>query len=863
MIAAATSYGGDVLKFGGDALLIFFQGPRHAERACHATIEMRATIDRPFMSNVAGRVALRMSQGIHSGAFTFFVVDGGHLELIVTGPPVSITVDCEAEANAGQVLLSAAAAALVPQAWLGDPLGDGRLLKRRLPTYLHRNAATPPATPPSSPALNLERFVPADQRELIATEAEGEHRQVTIGFVHFSGTDDALDRGDVEGVARSLQELAETVHKATSTFGTHWLSSDVYHDGGKVILTAGAPYSSGEDEERMLRTVRAILDGAPPTLNLRAGVNRGHVFAGYLGAQRRRTYTVMGDAVNLAARLMQKSTSGQLVASRQTLDLCRARYAGVPLDPFMVKGKSRLIEASSVDSIADDRAQFLGSSAGFVGRAAELEVLEEALRDARGGRSRPVEIVGGPGMGKSRLVAEFSKRHPEVPVLLVPCGQYARQTPYFAVRVVLRKLAEIEMSSPAGEAGQQLELWLRTVAPELLPYLPLVAVAFAAEVEETAESRQIAPAFRQAQVYRSIGTLLRHLLPAVSMVHVEDAHWLDDASRGLIVDLTRGATSWLTVATRTEEPVAFPADLDPQTITLGPLEEGGTAALIASLARDYRHLSERDLEVLAERSGGNPLFAIELVDSAATQSSVDALPDSIESLVTTRIDTLTTGERQMLRQAAAIGRQVDLQLLAHVAGDASVAEERTWRPLQEFVDFMPGTVTFRYALLREVAYEGLPYRKRRAVHAAIGQVLEERLSEGSEGIELLSIHFHLAEDRPRSWRYSVRAGEVARDKWANAEATQFFERALADAAYVPGLDNEELSRTWEQLGDVAELAGRFDTAAQAYARARRLAQIPLVGARLLRKRGLINERRGSYSGALRSYSRAPSQIRGG
>jgi class 3 adenylate cyclase/tetratricopeptide (TPR) repeat protein len=855
MIDAAASYGGDVLKFGGDALLIFFQGPGHTERACRATIEMRATIDRPFMSPVAGRVVLRMSQGIHSGTFTFFLVEGAHRELIVTGPPVSVTVDCEAEASAGQVMLSAAAAALVPPSWLGEPLGEGRLLKRRLPAGPQH--AEPP--PPQATA-ELDCFIPAAQRALIATQAEGEHRQVTIGFIHFSGTDASLEEGEAEGVARSLQSLATIVRDATSTFGTHWLSSDVYHDGGKVILTAGAPDSSGDDEERMLRTVRAILDAAPPDIRLRAGVNRGHVFAGYLGAQRRRTYTVMGDAVNLAARLMQKSSTGELVASRQTLDWCRTRCTGVPLEPFLVKGKSRPIMASVVESIADDRAQTAERNPPFVAREAELELLEHSLTETLAGNSRPVEVTGGPGMGKSRLVAEFLKCHPDVPVLVIDCGQYARQTPYFAVRSIFRRMAGIEMSTPADAAGLHLKEWLHEVAPDLVPLLPLIAVPFAADVDSTPEADQVAPAFRQAQIHRISSALLRRVLPERAIVHIEDAHWLDEASKGLIIELGRGAKGWLMLATRAEEPPAFPADFDARTMALQPLEGAGTAALVTALARDHPHLSDRDLDVLVERSGGNPLFAIELVDSAATQTGVDTLPDSIESLFTTRIDTLAPGERQMLRQAAAIGRRVDLNLLALAAGDPSVAEERTWRPLQEFIDFAPGTVTFRHALLREVAYEGLSYKRRRTVHAAIGRVLEERFGDDSEGIELLSIHFHLAEDRPRSWRYSIRAGEAARDKWANVEATQFYERALADASHVPGLSEDDVRRAWEQLGDVAELAGRFETAATAYARARRQARAPLDEIRLLRKEGLINERRGVYRGALSWYSRALREL---
>jgi class 3 adenylate cyclase len=131
MIATATRHGGDVLKFGGDALLILFDGEEHTTRACAAAVAMRAGIAQPLVSPRAGRVKLRMSQGIHSGDFAMFHLRAGHRELMVTGPGATKTVECESAANAGEILLSPAAAALVDPAWLGEGRPDGSVLRRR------------------------------------------------------------------------------------------------------------------------------------------------------------------------------------------------------------------------------------------------------------------------------------------------------------------------------------------------------------------------------------------------------------------------------------------------------------------------------------------------------------------------------------------------------------------------------------------------------------------------------------------------------------------------------------------------------------------------------------------------------------
>src|SRR6516165_10022367 len=130
MIAEIERFGGDVLKFGGDALLVLYQGPQHTERACYSTIAMRDLIAEPLTTSTGTRVRLRISHGMHAGTFSCFVLDGNHRELMVTGPGVTETVECEGTAVAGQILLSADAAAAVDARWLGRAVDDRRLLRR-------------------------------------------------------------------------------------------------------------------------------------------------------------------------------------------------------------------------------------------------------------------------------------------------------------------------------------------------------------------------------------------------------------------------------------------------------------------------------------------------------------------------------------------------------------------------------------------------------------------------------------------------------------------------------------------------------------------------------------------------------------
>ena len=378
MIAEIERFGGDVLKFGGDALLVLFRGRAATARACMSTVAMRDFIARPVSTSRGMAVRLRISQGIHPGRFSLFLVDGNHRELVVTGAGTTETVECEATANAGQILLSEAAAASVDRTWLGRRV-EGRALLRRI-------VALDDLVDLAIPHAAREEWislVPSAQREQIAVGAPSEHRAVTIGFLKFSHTDALLAEQGPDALADRLTELGAVVAVAERELGVHLLASDVYPDGGKFILAAGAPVSQGDDEERMLHAARFVLDEVD-ALDLRIGVNSGSVFVGNLGSPSRRTFTVMGDAVNLAARLMQHAESGQLVAARAVLDRALTRFDEEPLEPFLVKGKRIPVHAAVVGASARTPSRRRGAAADRSRTASSKCCSPRSRRRARG-----------------------------------------------------------------------------------------------------------------------------------------------------------------------------------------------------------------------------------------------------------------------------------------------------------------------------------------------------------------------------------------------------------------------------------------------------------------------------------------------
>jgi tetratricopeptide (TPR) repeat protein len=188
-------------------------------------------------------------------------------------------------------------------------------------------------------------------------------------------------------------------------------------------------------------------------------------------------------------------------------------------------------------------------------------------------------------------------------------------------------------------------------------------------------------------------------------------------------------------------------------------------------------------------------------------------------------------------------------------GSTSEADAEAWDRLAEFVERdpdVPGAFRFRHALIRDGAYEGLSFKRRRELHARVAEVLEQ---SDPEGVELLSLHSHRGERWPETWSHSVAAGRRAQAKWANLDAAEFYQRGLDAAEHVPDIGPGEIAQVWESLGDCLQLAGRFDEAAGAFEGARRLLPEDSVAViELMEKEGALQKDMGNYDQAIRRYN---------
>ncbi|HEU4356467.1 MAG TPA: adenylate/guanylate cyclase domain-containing protein [Actinomycetota bacterium] len=864
LLSVAYASGGGLIKFGGDALLLLFDGPGHVPRAARSAVWMRRLLRDVGRVELPGvKLQLRMSVGIHTGRFDMFLIGDSHRELLVTGPAWTRTVEMEHAAEAGEILVSPEVAALLPARCIGRDKVPGRLLVRE------------PRDVPPPGDVSVDDLVPEEtarclsvavREHVLAGGGAPEHRPVTVAFIHFDGTDELLRAEGPEVTALALQDLVETVQTAVDYHGVCFLGSDVDADGGKIILTAGAPTVSGNDEERMLLALRGIAETVM-RIPIRIGVNRGAVFAGDIGPSYRRTYTVMGDAVNLAARLMAKAEPGQVYATADVLERSNTTFDTTELEPFMVKGKARPVGAWSVGQAIGSRSRLTASAKRFalIGRSEELGVLESALAGAHSGHGRLVEIVGEPGIGKTRLLEELRSRAEGFRALHATAEAYTSSTPYFVWRELLRELIEVGWEDPDDVVFERLYPIVEEANPDLLPWLPLLAGVLGVALPPTLEIETLAPEFIRPKIHEIVAEFLEMGLKGPTLIQVEDAHLMDEASSDLLASIVERLHDrpWLVAVTRRDTDTGFVApDIEAVArLRPGPLSAEDALAF-AQAATEDAPLLPHDLQMLAERSGGNPQFLLDLVQVLAIGSM---LPESVEAAAMARIDQLPPADRSLLRRASVLGVSFHPRLLSVVL-DEGVPEptERTWEELGEFVeDDGEGHLRFRRAVVRDAAYEGLPFRTRRLLHAKVGQRLEEEADDADEAGGVLSLHLFLAGEYAKAWRYARRAAERAAAGFANQEAAHLYRRAIDAAKRLHDIGDGEIAAVYEAMGHCYDLSGEFRRAVDAYGDARRLyADDPLAEARILHERSRMEDRSGRYSRALGWATRARKRLDG-
>jgi tetratricopeptide (TPR) repeat protein len=433
------------------------------------------------------------------------------------------------------------------------------------------------------------------------------------------------------------------------------------------------------------------------------------------------------------------------------------------------------------------------------------------------------------------------------------CEAYTRDVPYIGWRDPLRQLLGLSWEDPDDVVIGRLRNELKSSQPELLPWLPLLAIVIDAEVRSTRAVDDLSDEHRTEKLHEIVLQFLEPALEVPTLVQIEHAHLMDDASGALLHALSGRLESsgWIVIVTRRDVETGFVARDGAVKLDLGPMSREDAMAL-AEATPEAQQLPPHVLELAVERSGGSPEFLIDLLAAAVDGSGT--LPDSVDSAASARIDALDPGDRALVRRVSVLGLSFHAERVRDVIEPAAPEpDEATWERLAGVFAVDPdGHVRFKRPAQRDVAYHSLPFKLRRELHAAVGTSLERDQGRDVDADPaVLSLHFILAGDHERAWRYALEGAKRAEVRFAHADAARLYRRAI-EAGRHYGAQVAELAGVWESLGVALHKTGELSEATHAIATARRVsAGDPIAQGRLFYRHARIAEHSARLATAVR------------
>jgi class 3 adenylate cyclase/tetratricopeptide (TPR) repeat protein/ribosomal protein L40E len=723
----------------------------------------------------------------------------------------------------------------------------------------------PGATAASTPAAH----VPAGPVPEESEQLPEERRKATVVFADLSGYTAVAERMDPEAVKTLVDRALRRLGQEVVRYGGR---VDKYI-GDNVMAVFGAPVAHEDDPERAVRAglamqaamseineqVAAEIDAS---FQLRVGINSGEVLAGQVGDE----YTVMGDPVNVAARLQAAARPGSVTVGEITHRLTRAAIEYTELEPLALKGKSEPVPAWEAVQVLVPGAtrRPARSETPLIGRDDEWALLESLFeRIVSEGTPHLVTVLGQAGVGKSRLLRELIAKlgdRPEQPALREGrCPAYGAGIAYWALGEIMRGQFEILDTDDSDAAWAKLSRGIEELISDETEEPPERVAALIARplgIEPPTEVAATAtPEIEDPQLVRDrMFSAVRSVVEAVSrrrplVLAIEDIHWADEGMLDLIEYLARWVRGPLLLVCLARDellerrPGWGGGRRNATAISVEPLTDTEAQQLVTALFPGGNGNGNGQLVAqVAERSGGNPLFAEEMVNRIREEGTPDAdtLPDTVHSVLAARLDALRPLERRVLQHAAVVGATFWQGSLSSLATDEGLDLGEALAALQEKDLVVPSAgsrlageheYAFKHALIRDVAYGTLPKSVRARKHAEVGRFIEQRSSERGEAVvALVAEHYGRAaalapaanlepaereQVAARALRFAESAGDSAAALYSNQEALNHYTGALelGDA-----LDAETEARIGEKQGDVALRLGRVDAAVEVWER---------------------------------------------
>lgn len=912
MLAILFRFNGHLIKFGGDAMLCLFAGKDEAAmNALWAAWEMNQAMSVQFAQIEVFQELfhLDMKVGNNTGLlFATTIGDETHLEYFLTGRAAERTAQAEAAAHRQEIIVS--------QDTYKQVINRVEMTELPEKTGFYRVTAVPPKPPQENQDIwsmiveqinnhstdlwsiidRLEALSPYLPTGLLpqlaydpkAEHLESQHRRVTVMFVNFTGMSRIIEifgPERAEEITAILQEYFQAMQQEAHYYGGVVNKVDLYDQGDKLMVLFGAPVTHERDARRAALTALAMQKRmkklksplAGTFLSQRIGIHTGFVFAGHVGSstQHRREYTVMGNAVNLAARLMSAAAEDEIRISQAVWDQIQAEFLAELLPSELLPGLDEPVPMYRLTAFSEGAQRPLPHlQAPLIGRQDILEDLKARTNNMLyGGIKQVIAIIGEGGVGKSRLVQSWQEDMETIvstakaPLWLTSYARSYGQPTYGLFLDIVRGLVGITGNDEQADCWHKLDRYVgqqligsETFTADLLlqrqAYLgSFLGLDMSLRHGMTEWVSQLEGEALQLQIWLAISDLLQVATQERPLILIlEDLHWADKDSLALlefVIDRLpdtvpfifclvfrsqKEALIWQTWHNLKKYP-------DCKEIELKELDEQMRANLLHELLGLERPLDPSFEQLVIDETDGNPLYLEEVLYRLIEDKTLEltetgwqlphpvtklAVPDSLYQMIQSRIDHLdyaSPGARRVLWLASVLGltfTSEDLRQIFVRSGRDQAEFQRHFRILRNAAMFRdpvakvgtdsPPPFKFRHGLVQQVAYENMPTYHRRQYHQEVGQWLEIKHQTAPTGYyETLAHHFAQARVWDKAFHYYSLAGQRDARIYANDSAERYLWMALSLVEQAQP-DDSDLAQAYYEFGKVLVVKGEFDTA---------------------------------------------------
>lgn len=748
---------------------------------------------------------------------------------------------------------------------------------------------------------------------------EKERRLVTILFADLSGFTAFSENLDPEELSDSINICFEILNRIITDHG----GTIHKYEGDSVLAIFGLPHAHEDDPERGIKAALEMMERFPEInkalgdklgthcdLGLHVGINLGTVFAGAIGSREKKEYTIIGEAVNMASRLMNAAKFGEILVSGRVFRQTRYLFEYEPLEPIMVKGISKRVHIYrpvKLKEKPEPKRGIEGLRSSLVGRDEEFKILSKKIHLlSEKKESSVVFVLGDAGIGKSRLFEELksyiSTQNISITVLEGRCLSYGESMTYFPILEILKQFFGIADPESIDVIGKKITQRCQKLLPEtyqeVVPY-----IYYLFSIPLTPEYIDKVKHLDAEGLNLQISMALKELLKVSSeksplLLVIEDYHWIDSASLGLIrffYDTPHAMPLIVMCLSRVEKESEGYHTKEHLRLQLG---DNFTEIYLRALPLE---LSQQLVDNLLARSGlppdvkseilhkaeGNPLYLEEMLRSlidrgflikesdvwkASEQLTVSGIPDSIQELIVARLDQLEPALKELLQKAAVIGRSFLIPLLERLTRVNSLMISVHLATLEEFgyirlLSKEPELeYIFKHPLVQEVAYDSLPKKYRRELHRKVAEIIEETFSQRLEEFtELLAHHYLRSDASDKAMVWLMKAGRHAQDRYAHDESIKYFEDVIKKARSVKDLsdDLKELQReAHEALGDVCAIRGTYEAAIKEYEEMYEQSSDVIMQAAAMLKKARVFFHQSNYDKALKHIDDALTMLKG-